>query len=226
MGGITGGATGALGYGVNSLVKGVTKTQPGHITEMAIKDLSPSADDVATPLLEDKRSGQLLLEDKRSGQLALPDKSGNKTYVNNPFDDAGLLKANVEYQAGEFNYNYKTDSNGRITNWNTDNLQLTQREPRLPYNSKTPGKVRAEIFGVETSILYHFFCNCNDSCLHDTVFVYLWGTVCIFLQIENLPFFQHGFFTACYNAARLCIQSFYNKINLRAEHIVENLILA
>ena len=77
LGGITGGATGALGYGVNSFIKGVTKTQPGHITEMATKDLSSSADDVATPLLEDKRSGQLLLEDKRAGQLALPDKSSN-----------------------------------------------------------------------------------------------------------------------------------------------------
>ena len=147
LGGLTGGATGALGYGVNNFIKGVTKTQPGHITEMATKDLSSSADDVATPLLEDKRSGQLLLEDKRSGQLALPDKSGNKTYVNNPFDDAGHLKANVEYQAGEFNYNYKTDSNGRITNWNTDNLQLTQRESRLPYNSKTLGKLEGDHAG-------------------------------------------------------------------------------
>ena len=61
--------------------------------------------------------------------------------------DAGHLKANVEYQAGEFNYNYKTDSNGRITNWNTDNLQLTQRESRLPYNSKTPGKLEGDHAG-------------------------------------------------------------------------------
>ena len=75
LGGLTGGATGALGYGVNNFIKGVTKTQPGHITEMATKDLSSSADDAVTPLLEDKRSGQLLLEDKRAGQLALPDKT-------------------------------------------------------------------------------------------------------------------------------------------------------
>ena len=89
LGGLTGGATGALGYGVNSLLNGATKTQPGHITEMATKDLSSSADDVATPLLEDKKAGQLLLEDKRSGQLALPDnggvttKSGQKTITVN-----------------------------------------------------------------------------------------------------------------------------------------------
>lgn len=42
---------------------------------MATKDLSSSADDTVTPLLEDKRTGQLLLEDKRSGQLALPEKT-------------------------------------------------------------------------------------------------------------------------------------------------------
>ncbi|ADC49348.1 hypothetical protein BpOF4_06440 [Alkalihalophilus pseudofirmus OF4] len=52
----------------------------------------------------------------------------------------GTLKPNVQYQAGEYNYQYKTDEFGRLTDFNTDELRLTKRENRLPHNSNTPGK--------------------------------------------------------------------------------------
>ena len=34
----------------------------------------------------------------------------------------GKLKADITYKTGEFDYIYKTDSKGRISNWSTDDL--------------------------------------------------------------------------------------------------------
>lgn len=59
----------------------------------------------------------------------------------------GKLKPNVTYKAGEFDYIYKTNSKGRISNWSTNNLQLTKRKDRLPYNSNTPGKMDGDHAG-------------------------------------------------------------------------------
>ena len=60
VGMISGGAMGGLAYGADkavgtlkNLVTGGSKTKPGHITEMAHKNLS-SIDDVELPLLEDR----------------------------------------------------------------------------------------------------------------------------------------------------------------------------
>lgn len=50
------------------------------------------------------------------------------------------LKPSITYRTGEFNYLYKTDELGRIREFSTDNLQLTEREKRLPHNPDTPGK--------------------------------------------------------------------------------------
>ena len=59
----------------------------------------------------------------------------------------GKLKPNVTYKTGEYDYIYKTDSSGRISNWSTDDLKLTQREQRLPHNSSTPGKTLGDDAG-------------------------------------------------------------------------------
>ena len=65
-----------------------------------------------------------------------------KFFTEIPFDKTGKLKSSIKYQTGEFNYNYETDELGRISNWNTENLQLTQREKRLNHVAKTPGKLK------------------------------------------------------------------------------------
>ena len=52
----------------------------------------------------------------------------------------GPLPPNTTYQAGEFGYSYQTDDQGRIANWYTEDLQLTERTRRLPYVRNTPGK--------------------------------------------------------------------------------------
>ena len=70
-----------------------------------------------------------------------------KVLTDNPFDEAGNLKPNIKYQTGEFKYNYETDANGRISNWNTDNLQLTERDGRLNYNSDSLGKIEGDHAG-------------------------------------------------------------------------------
>ena len=54
--------------------------------------------------------------------------------------DGKSLRPNIQYQAGEFDYLYKTDQMGRLSQFKTDNLQLTQREGRLRHNPNTPGK--------------------------------------------------------------------------------------
>ena len=70
-----------------------------------------------------------------------------KVFTDNPFDEAGNLKPNIKYQTGEFKYNYETDANGMISNWNTDNLQLTERDGRLNYNSDSLGKIEGDHAG-------------------------------------------------------------------------------
>jgi len=62
-------------------------------------------------------------------------------------DANGNLKPNVEYEAGEHGYKYKTDSNGRIEQFTADDLKLTNRTDRLPHDSNTPGKLSGDHAG-------------------------------------------------------------------------------
>ncbi|MDU3527052.1 DNA/RNA non-specific endonuclease, partial [Clostridium sp.] len=64
-----------------------------------------------------------------------------------PFNEAGKLKPNIKYKAGEYDYLYETDDMGRISKFETDNLQLTNRESRLPHNPDTPGKLEGDHAG-------------------------------------------------------------------------------
>ena len=54
------------------------------------------------------------------------------------------LKPNVRYKTGEYEYFYETDHLGRISKFETDNLQLTKRENRLPHSKNTPGKIKGQ----------------------------------------------------------------------------------
>lgn len=55
-------------------------------------------------------------------------------------DELGNLKPNVKYQAGEHNYLYQTDGQGRILKAHADDLQLKLHDGRLRHNSKTLDK--------------------------------------------------------------------------------------
>ncbi|WP_272039725.1 DNA/RNA non-specific endonuclease [Paenibacillus sp. JJ-100] len=82
------------------------------------------------------KNGTKVSEGKTEGMGKVP----NKTFVDNPFDEAGKLKPNVKYKAGEHKYDYETDHLGRIENFSTDDLKLTARDERLPHDANTPGK--------------------------------------------------------------------------------------
>ncbi|WP_336047172.1 DNA/RNA non-specific endonuclease [Solibacillus ferritrahens] len=54
------------------------------------------------------------------------------------------LKPNIKYKTGEYDYLYETDKLGRISKFETENLQLTKRDQRLPHSKNTPGKVKGQ----------------------------------------------------------------------------------
>ena len=91
----------------------------------------------------DNEDDSVIPSKKKSGS----DKSTDNIIRNGSHLEDGKLKSNVTYQTGEYEYIYKTDSKGRISNWSTNDLQLTDREERLPHDSKTPGKVKGDHAG-------------------------------------------------------------------------------
>ncbi|MFB5198002.1 DNA/RNA non-specific endonuclease [Neobacillus sp. KR4-4] len=54
------------------------------------------------------------------------------------------LKPEISYRTGEYDYFYETDNLGRISKFETENLQLTKREDRLSHSKNTPGKVKGQ----------------------------------------------------------------------------------
>ena len=87
------------------------------------------------------------VDDVGSGTIKTNDvKSIDKLEIN-PFDKSGKLKPNIKYKAGEYDYLYETDNMGRISKFETDNLQLTNRDSRLPHNPNTPGKLKGDHAG-------------------------------------------------------------------------------
>ena len=52
----------------------------------------------------------------------------DKPFVDDPFENPKTLKPNVQYQSGEFGYQYATDSKGRIFYARAEDLQLTSRK--------------------------------------------------------------------------------------------------
>ncbi|EOP23748.1 MULTISPECIES: DNA/RNA non-specific endonuclease [Bacillus] len=54
------------------------------------------------------------------------------------------LKPEIRYKTGEYDYFYETDNLGRIEKFETDKLQLTEREKRLSHSKNTLGKVKGQ----------------------------------------------------------------------------------
>ncbi|MGE7780487.1 T7SS effector LXG polymorphic toxin [Peribacillus sp. NPDC097264] len=54
------------------------------------------------------------------------------------------LKPDIRYNTGEYDYFYETDNVGRISKFETENLQLTERKERLSHSKNTPGKVKGQ----------------------------------------------------------------------------------
>ena len=50
----------------------------------------------------------------------------------------------IKFKTGEYDYFYETDNLGRISKFETDNLQLTKRDDRLSHSRNTLGKVKGQ----------------------------------------------------------------------------------
>lgn len=83
---------------------------------------------------------------------------GIKLYGNEDFKDTrigdqweypenGYLKPNIEYTAGENDYTYKTDNQGRIVHAEAIPLKEKPRDERIPHNSQSPDKVNGDDAG-------------------------------------------------------------------------------
>ncbi|MED1116035.1 DNA/RNA non-specific endonuclease [Bacillus paramycoides] len=54
------------------------------------------------------------------------------------------LNPDIRYKTGEYDYIYETNSLGRMEKFETDKLQLAEREMRLSHSKNTPGKVKGQ----------------------------------------------------------------------------------
>ena len=107
----------------------------------------------ATKKLADVPGVSRLIRTEKNVPVRLP--AGKPASSSIPLEDLGRIKPgskdiympddkslrpNIQYKAGEFEYLYKTDEAGRLSQFKTDNLQLTERDKRLRHNPNTPGK--------------------------------------------------------------------------------------
>ena len=89
-----------------------------------------------------------------------------------------------------------------------------------------PGKVASQNRGFYTKDFYpdYLFGDGDHAGLNNTIHTDAGISICIW-QVEDLPLFQHGIFTAGYQTPAVIIKTLDNKINFTAKHISKNLIL-
>ena len=135
-------------------IKNVAKTGK---TADNVADIAEGAGKAAENAAEDAAKAGKELEGAAKGAESAAEDAGKVVESGtNSVDDIirdgsqlenGKLKADITYKTGEFDYIYKTDSKGRISNWSTDDLQLTERAERLKHNPNTPGKIEGDHAG-------------------------------------------------------------------------------
>ncbi|USK52404.1 DNA/RNA non-specific endonuclease [Bacillus sp. CMF12] len=112
-------------------------------TKVIRKSINKADFDALVRILKEEK-GHVVLPGKKDGKGI--DVKVNSEAIDDIIRDGshifkgGKLKPNIKYQAGEYDYLYKTDESGRLTEFNADDLKLTERDNRLPHKSNTPGK--------------------------------------------------------------------------------------
>ena len=86
-------------------------------------------------------------EEQPVAEATVEQQESNLPFVEDPFEADGSLKESVRYKTGEYDYYYETDEEGRIVLFETDELQLTTRDERLPHDGNTPGKIKGDHAG-------------------------------------------------------------------------------
>ena len=104
------------------------------------KDQKPTEREAANDSVDEKSD---VNESKRPNPNEI--NNDDKPLVNDgeQFDEDGVLKPNIRYRTDDSEgreYIYETDDKGRIVKVTAKNLELTKRDKRLPYDSKTPDK--------------------------------------------------------------------------------------
>ncbi len=131
----------------NPIVTGVVDFFFGDFLTLADPEASLGKKALATTfiLVKPAKVGEVVYDLSKARKVKTGG-SGNRRVSDDIIRDGshlgkdGTLKPNVKYQAGEYNYQYKTDELGRLTDFNADDLKLTKRDNRLSHKSNTPGK--------------------------------------------------------------------------------------
>ena len=152
---------GPLVKGVKHSVKLGAKAVSGATSGSKATNKTVNLAKSPTPKNTTKQQAPSLAKKEASATTASPAKSKEqdkgkissstseiKTFVNKgeQFTNGrkNKLKPNIKYKTGEYDYLYETDKLGRISKFETENLQLTKRDQRLPHSKNTPGKVKGQ----------------------------------------------------------------------------------
>ncbi|CDC44375.1 unknown [Clostridium sp. CAG:58] len=108
----------------------------------------------------------------------------------------------------------------------TDQNLISYMEHLVGVAKPVPGKVASQNRGFYTKDFYpdYLFGDGDHAGLNNTIHTDAGISICIW-QVEDLPLFQHGIFTAGYQTPAVIIKTLDNKINFTAKHISKNLIL-
>lgn len=125
-----------------------------YINDLKSNDVSSSNFDPDKRVEINNRpiNGNFTDEDKTAMERGL-ELYGNEDFkdsrIGNQWEDPekGYLKPNIEYTAGENDYTYKTDNQGRIVHAEAVSLKEKPRDDRIPHNSQSPDKVSGDDAG-------------------------------------------------------------------------------
>ena len=111
---------------------------------------------------------------------------------------------------------------------NTDEDLIPDRKTVVGIPDPIPGQVPCHdrALHAEGFDAYCLFRHGNHTGLHGASLI---DAVCaggILIHVKDLPLFEHRFLAACHNGACLLIHALYNEVDLAAQHIAEQLVLA
>lgn len=146
---------GVFGFVVPGYVITAGQVEGGILIAKDIGHIMTGKDINGNPLSEVDKRAMISSLAKEGSMLAVSSFSRLKIKYTNkvdvievkPLDEAGNLKSNIKYKAEEYDYLYETDYMGRISKFETDSIQLTNRDNRIQHNPNTPGKLKVDHAG-------------------------------------------------------------------------------
>ena len=111
---------------------------------------------------------------------------------------------------------------------NPDQHLIAYGKTLMGVTDPVPGKVTGKDggFNAENFHAHNLFSYCNHTRLDDAALIDTVHTGSIRIQIENLAFAQHGLLAAGNYAAGFGVDTTHDEVNVSAEHVAKDLILA